>query len=145
MAHLGPVEVETQEWRVPRKVVGLKIAAVALFAVAAWWVSADTVRFIVACTAALIVLIFAVRDLLTPVRLSVDAAGVGVADGFGPLRHLDWSDIVAVRVDRRQRFGITSTLLEIDVDTTLFLFSRNQIDADPDEVAEVLRAWKQHT
>ena len=142
MAHLGPVEVATQEWRVPRKVVALKVAATVALAAAAWWVSADTVRLIVACAATLIAAIFAARDLLVPVRLTVDIEGIGVADGFAPLRHVDWKDIVRIRVDSHQRFGITSSLLEIDVDSTLFLFSRNQIDADPEEAAEALRAWK---
>ena len=122
-----------------------KVAGTALFALAALWFSSDGVRFVLALAAALPVGSFAVRDLLIPVRLAVDDEGVSVARGFFGLRHLAWGEIVRIRVDERRRFGTVSALLEIDVDTTIFLFGKHEIGADPRDVSETLNRWRSQT
>lgn len=125
-------------WRVPRHVVAVKVASTAVFALSALWFSGDTARFTVAAVATLLAGAYAVRDLVYPIRLTADAEGVGVSRGFFGLRYLTWDQIVRIRVDERRRFGATSRLLEIDVDYTLFLFSKHEIGADPQDVANTL-------
>lgn len=130
------------EWRVPRHVVAVKVASTAVFALSALWFSDDVARFAVAVAATLLAGGYAVRDLVLPVRLTADAEGVGVSRGFFGLRRLPWDQIVRIKVDERRRFGTVSRLLEIDVDYTLFLFSKHEIGADPAEVADTLRALR---
>ncbi|WP_052305199.1 PH domain-containing protein [Stackebrandtia nassauensis] len=126
-------------WRVPRHVVAVKVASTAVFALSALWFSGDVARFSVAVGATLLAGAYAVRDLVAPIRLTADAEGVGVSRGFFGLRYVAWSEIARIRVDERRRFGATTKLLEIDVDYTLFLFSRHELGAEPDEVADALR------
>ena len=58
---------------------------------------------------------WALRDLIAPVRLAADADGVTVVTGFARRRrHLPWAQIERVRVDRRDRLGLRSEMLEID-------------------------------
>lgn len=129
-------------WRVPRHVVAIKVAVTAVLALSALWFSYDTARFAVAAIATLVAAAYAVRDLVWPVRLAADAEGVGVSRGFFGLRFLTWDQIVRIRVDERRRFGTVTRLLEIDVDYTLFLFSRHELGADPQEVADTLHALR---
>lgn len=135
-------ETAPLRWRVPRHVVAVKVASTAVFALSALWFSGDTTRFAVAVAATLLAGGYAVRDLVLPVRLTADAEGVGVSRGFFGLRYLPWDQVVRIRVDERRRFGATSRLLEIDVDYTLFLFSRHEIGADPQEVADTLHEMR---
>ena len=115
-----------------------KVAGTAVFALAALWFSSDQVRFVIALIAAALVGAYAVRDLLYPVRLTADTDGVGVSRGLFGMRHLDWGEIARIRVDERRRLGAVTALLEIDVDITLFLFSKHEIGADPHETAATL-------
>jgi hypothetical protein len=121
-------------WRVPRKVpiVKLVVAAVvaglaALSAPEPWlWAG---VAAVIAGLA-----VWAARDLVAPVRLAADPAGVTVVTGFASPHRLAWSRVERVRVDERRR----SRLLEVDAGDRLYLFSRYEVDADLDEVAEHL-------
>lgn len=77
-------------------------------------------------------------------RLRVDATGVAVR-GLTGARHYPWARVDGVRVLPVRRLGRTSTLLEIDVgepDGTerLLVLGRLDLDADPDDVAPVIRA-----
>ncbi|HZE41628.1 MAG TPA: PH domain-containing protein [Stackebrandtia sp.] len=133
---------QTRQWRVPRHVVVIKVAATAAFALAALWFSADVARFAIAVLATLVSAAYAVRDLIWPIRLTADAQGVGVSRGFMGLRHIAWGEIARIRVDERRRFGATTALLEIDIDYTLFLFSKHEIGEDPRAAAETLGAMR---
>ncbi len=77
-------------------------------------------------------------------RLRVDGSGVTVGS-LSAVRHHPWTRVSGVRVLPVRRLGRTSTLLEIDVvepDGTerLLVFGRLDLDADPDDVAAVVRA-----
>ncbi|MGH8878332.1 MAG: PH domain-containing protein [Stackebrandtia sp.] len=132
------------EWRVPRHIVAAKVALTAVFALSALWFSGDTPRFAVSVAATLVAGAYAVRDLVRPVRLTADSEGVGVSRGFLGPRYLSWNEIVRIRVDERRRLGTVIRLLEIDVDHTLFLYSRHEIGADPNDVAETLKRMRNH-
>jgi hypothetical protein len=123
-------------------VVAVKIAVTAAFALASLWFSSDSARFMVALAATGVVGCYAVRDLLYPVRLTAGPRGVGVSRGLIGLRHIEWGEIVRIRVDERRRFGAVTSLLEIDIDSTLYLFSRHEIGDDPVETAQLLRDWR---
>lgn len=136
---------EALHWRVPRYVVVVKVTATAVFALSALWFSGDMLRFVVAVVATVLSGAYAGRDLLAPVRLTADGEGLGVSRGFSGLHYLAWSDIVRIRVDERRRFGTATRLLEIDIDHTLFLFSRHELGAEPSDVAEALKTMKSRT
>lgn len=81
---------------------------------------------------------WAVRDLLVPVRLTADEAGVTVVRQFRQLHRLHWSQVERVRVEVRRRYRA----LEIDTGEELFLLGRYDVDADLDEVATRLEALR---
>lgn len=131
-----------REWRVPRHMVVIKVVATAAFALVALWFGTDSVRFVVAALAAALVAAYALRDLIYPVRLAADSSGVTVFRGFLGRRQLQWGEIARIRVDRRKRLGSTTSLLEVDIDSTLFLFSKHELGAEPEEVADELRTLR---
>ncbi|MGH8795177.1 MAG: PH domain-containing protein [Stackebrandtia sp.] len=144
MAHLGLVDFGERAWRVPRQIVAVKVAGTAAFALVALWFSDDEARFIVSALAAAVTGAYAVRDLLWPVRLTATGDGVGVSRGFLGRQHVDWGEIVRIRVDQRRRLGTEIALLEIDIDSTLFLFSRYEIGQDPHEAAAALSEMRRN-
>jgi hypothetical protein len=83
---------------------------------------------------------WALRDLLAPVRLAADPAGVTVIHGYTGRRHLPWPAVEAITVDRRSRLGLSTETLEIDAGESLHLFGRYDLGAPPDEVAGTLRS-----
>lgn len=142
MADSGIVNVSEQQWRVPHRVVILKIVVAAAFIGIAWWFSADIERFVVAVVVAGLLAAYAVRDLVWPVRLSVGPDGVAVSRGFVLRRQIAWGEIERLRIDRRQRLGTASELLEIDLDSTLYLFSKHELDDTPQNVLDALHEWR---
>ncbi|GIG64296.1 hypothetical protein Pen01_05910 [Phytomonospora endophytica] len=134
------VENMFRAWRVPRPIIAVKLAGTAAFALVALWFSHDPSRLIVAALAALIVGAYAVRDLLSPVTLAVDAEGILIRRGFFGQRRILWGQIERIRVDSRRRLAGRSTLLEIDVGETIYFFSRYEIGAEPADVADELKA-----
>jgi hypothetical protein len=87
---------------------------------------------------------WAVRDLVAPVRLAVDPAGVTVIKGFAGRRHLAWGQIERIAVDSRPRLGLRTGTLELDAGDSLHFFSRYDLGAEPGEVANALRMAKFH-
>lgn len=60
----------------------------------------------------------------------------------GPLssRTIAWTSVVSIEVVRRQRFGIASSTVEIDLDDEgLVVLGRTDLGADPADVARELR------
>lgn len=123
----------------------LKIAGAVVLALLAAYpalVGTDRLQVLVAGAAAVGLAAFALRDLVAPVRLEADAEGVTVVAGFARRVRLPWSQIEAVRVDVRSRYGIRSAHLEIDAGEALYVLGANDLGAAPEEVAPVLDALR---
>ncbi|BCJ43502.1 hypothetical protein GCM10010168_41880 [Actinoplanes ianthinogenes] len=127
------------QWRVrPVLPVTKLIGAVAVVVMALAFGGGDRVRWAVAAVVALALLVWALRDLLVPVRLAADAGGVTVVTGFARRRRLAWSDVERVRVDRTTRRGLRSELLEIDAGDAVYLFGAHELGAMPEDVVTEL-------
>ncbi|HYN96509.1 MAG TPA: PH domain-containing protein [Pilimelia sp.] len=135
--------VEDVRWRVRPALPGAKVAAAVAFGALAAVVGDDPVRLALAAVATTALLLWAARDLLAPARLTADATGVTVIAGFAGRRHLPWSTIERVRVDRRTRGGLRAELLELDAGETLHLFSEYELSARPADVAARLAELRQ--
>ncbi|MGK5737820.1 PH domain-containing protein [Micromonospora sp. URMC 103] len=130
-----------RQWRVPVSLPAAKLAGAALLvALALLFADGDPVRLALALLVAAALAAWAARDLLAPVRLALDAAGVTVISGFAGRRRLPWAAIEAVTVDRRPRLGLATETLEIDAGETLHIFGRYDLGDSPREVARTLRA-----
>ncbi|RLP93123.1 PH domain-containing protein [Micromonospora sp. BL4] len=130
-----------RQWRVPAGVPLAKLAgAVVLVALGLLLAEGDPVQLTLIGLVVAGLVGWALRDVLAPVRLAVDPAGVVVPQGFAGRRLLPWATVERITVDRRPRLGLTTELLEIDAGESLHLFGRYDLGATPDEVAEALRA-----
>ena len=133
----APADAGSGPWRADRRLTVVKVIGVLIFAAAALLV-ADQVGTFLLAVAALLCLGYAVRDLVAPVRLAVDADGLTVIRGYLGHARLSWSDIDRVRVDRRSRLGLRSEYLEIDTGDHLYLLSSYDLSAEPAAVAAAL-------
>jgi hypothetical protein len=129
------------EWRVRREQAVFKIlGALACAGLGTYWYLQGDVRgVILAVPATLLVGAMALRDLLVPVRLAADEAGLTVVHGFAGRRRVPWSAIEEIKVDVRRRYGRRSEMLEIDTGDHLHLFSPAELGASCTEVAAELR------
>jgi len=127
------------QWRIkPVLPVTKLMGAVAVIVLAAAFGGSDPVRWSLAAVAAVALTVWALRDLVAPVRLAADTVGVTVIAGFARRRHLPWQQIERVRVDRRSHRGLRSELLELDAGDAIYLFSANELGALPEDVAVAL-------
>lgn len=125
----------------PSTVPAAKLAgAVLLIALGLLFADGDAVRLVLAILAAAVLVVWAVRDLIAPVRLAVDPSGLTVIHGAAGHRLLPWPTIEAITVDCRPRLGLTSEVLEIDAGESLHLFGRFELGTTPDEVVAELHA-----
>ena len=138
-AAAAPEGTGVRQWRVSRRLLGLKAAGALGFALAALFSLGARDRFVVAGIAALLLAALAARDLLVPVRLAADATGITVVTGLAARHRVPWSVVRQLKVDQRQRFGLRSQLLEIDADETLFLLGEGDLGAPVVDVVEELR------
>jgi hypothetical protein len=123
------------QWRVkPALPVAKLIGAATLPVLVAGFAPDDLGRWLVAAAVAAGIVVWAARDVLHPVRLAADDAGVTVLTGFARRRHLPWSQIEAVRVERGRR----SEVLEIDTGDAVYVLGEPQLNAVPQEVAVTL-------
>jgi hypothetical protein len=135
--------VAPQPWRIkPVLPVTKLLGAVAVVVLVLAFGRRDPVQWFLAATAALSLAIWALRDLIAPVRLAADPDGVTVIAGYAGHRRLAWSQITTVRMDRRDRLGVRTQMLEVDADDNLYLFSMHDLGAQPDEVLEALLALR---
>lgn len=135
-----------RQWRVPASLPAVKLVGAALLvALGLLFADGDPVRLALAVLAAALLAVWAVRDLVVPVRLAVDPMGLTVVHGFASRRLLPWSAVEAIAVDRRPRLGLSSETLEIDAGSSLHLFGRYDLGATPEEVAAELRAVRPDT
>jgi len=114
---------------------GLAFAAAVLAAI-----TADVPGRLLFGLAALVLLAYAVTDLVFYPRITASADGVVVRAPSG-IVHLRWAEIDEVRADARQRLGLRSVTLEIDADERLFVFSRRALGADPEQAAAIVAAF----
>jgi hypothetical protein len=127
------------QWRVkPVLPVTKLMGAVAVVVLAVAFAGRDPVRWVIAAIAGLALVLWALRDLIAPIRLAADPDGVTVIAGFVRRRRLLWDQIERVRVDRRTHRGLRSNMLELDAGDAIYLFSVNDLGAEPEDVAAAL-------
>ena len=127
------------QWRVrPVLPVTKLMGAVAIVVLAVAFAGPDPIRWAIALVVALALAVWALRDLVVPVRLAADASGVTVVTGFARRRHLPWSAVERVRVDRRTHRGLRSETLELDAGDAIYVFSANDLGALPEDVVVAL-------
>lgn len=105
----------------------------------------DPVQWVMAVAVAVALDAWALRDVVAPVRLAADREGITVVAGFARRRRLPWAQIEQVRLDRRERLGLPSEMLEVDADDALFLFSMHDLGADPHDVLAELEQLRAET
>jgi hypothetical protein len=135
-------ETVARQWRVRPALPILKLAgAVGVLVLGLLLADGDLLRPALGVLAGAALAAWGVRDLVAPVRLAVAPEGVTVPTGWWTARrHLPWSTIEAIEVNRRAGRGGSGPVLEIDAGESLHLFTRQDLDADPDEVADAIRA-----
>jgi hypothetical protein len=139
----GPGDPAPQPWRIKPVIPVTKLlGAVAVIVLVVAFGRRDPVQWFLAIAAAIGLATWAARDLIAPVRLAADPGGVTVVVGFAGHRRLAWAEIEHVRMDRRDRLGIRSNLLEVDSDDNLYLFSVHDLGADPEDVLGSLLALR---
>ena len=116
------------------------LAAAGLVLLGLVFADGDPVQIALAVAVGVALAGWALRDLLVPVRLAVDPAGITVIDGYAGRRLLPWETVEAITVDRRSRLGLATETLEIDAGESLHLFGRADLGTEPAEVAEALQA-----
>lgn len=136
-------------WRVPGRVLVSKLVAFAVVLLLGLLLARDSPGMGLAVIAAVAVGIYALRDILAPVRLAADREGVTVVAGFAGRRQIPWRDVERIRVGRSARVGLRAmldadrtALLEIDTGSSLHLFGASELGAPVDEVAETLRHFR---
>jgi hypothetical protein len=142
-AHLGRRRSNCHSWCMQWRVrpvlpVTKLMGAVAVVVLAAAFAEHDPIRWAIALVVALALAIWALRDLLAPVRLAADTSGVTVIAGCARRRHLPWSVVERVRVERRTHRGLRSETLELDTGDAIYLFSANDLGAPPEDVVATL-------
>ncbi|MGC3858645.1 PH domain-containing protein [Micromonospora chersina] len=136
---MNPQSSPARQWRVPQVLPAVKaLGALVLIALGLLFAGDDRVQLVLAGLAAAGLLVWALRDLVAPVRLAADPEGITVVQGFARRRRLPWAAVESIRVERRTRRGITAETLEIDAGESLHLFGRYDLDAPPEEVAAAL-------
>ncbi|HEY1488019.1 MAG TPA: PH domain-containing protein [Micromonosporaceae bacterium] len=121
-------------WRVDRVMLAAKVVGIVAFAAVPQVFQLNlTARYFGAIVAVALV-IYAIRDLAAPVRLSADQDGVRVIAGFAGHRDIPWSDVEGLRLDPRRRSGF----LEIETADTLHLLSRYDLSMAPADALDML-------
>ncbi|HEV8568944.1 MAG TPA: PH domain-containing protein [Actinoplanes sp.] len=132
-----------QPWRIkPVLPVTKALGAIAVVVLVLAFGRDDPVQWFLAVAAAAALAGWALRDLIAPVRLAADPDGVTVVVGYAGRRRLAWSQIERVRMDRRERLGLRTRLLELDAGDSLYLFSQHDLGADPEEVLGTMLALR---
>src|SRR5512132_3065719 len=106
--------MQDARWRVDRRLALLKAVGVPVFALIAFALRDDLPGLVLAVVAAVVLAVYAMRDVIAPVRLAADQDGVTVVTGFAGRRRIPWDEVERIRVDVRSRLGLRAELLEID-------------------------------
>jgi Bacterial PH domain len=124
------VSQDSGRWRVPPAHTALKAAATVAMAALALLSLDDRPFLLLAGVATLGLAALVVRDLLAPVRLTVDAEGLTLVTGYARRRRLPWPEITSLRVDERRRLLLHTRLLEVHTTDDLHLLSAYDLGAD---------------
>jgi len=136
-------DADALTWRISPVLPVTKLLGAVAIPVLGWaFGSRNQVQWVLVGIAALALAGWALRDLVAPVRLTADPSGITVVVGFAGHRHLPWSQIEQVRVDRHEHRGLRSEMLEIDAGTSLHLLSKQDLNALPDDVADALTSLR---
>ena len=127
----------------PDRRLTLAAAAGVVVATAVALLTDDPAGRLLAAVAAVLLLCYVVCDLLFAPRLTASGAGLVIRSPMTRAR-LAWPDIERVHADTRLRLGLRSTTLEIDAGSTLVVFSRRALGADPEAVADLVNAFRPH-
>ena len=128
-----------QAWRVSPPLTWAKVAAVVAFILVAVIYRDEPTKAYAAAFGAVLLGVYAARDLIAPVRLAADREGVTVIKGYAGKQRLPWSTVERVRVDKHSRLGLRTEMLEIDAGESVHLFSTYDLNAPCSEVEEALR------
>jgi hypothetical protein len=135
-------DVNATSWCADRRLTVVKFLLAALFAVVPWVISTNATGGVLGLIVAAGMSVWALRDVVAPVRLTADADGLTVISGFAGHRRLSWSDIERVRLDERSRYGARSRLLEIDTGEALFFLSRYDLGVEPADALDIISALR---
>jgi hypothetical protein len=113
----------------------------ALIAAALAVVSDDPQQDILAFTAAVVLAAYTLVDLYFWPRLVVDGQGLTLHTPTARTT-VAWSRQPIVRVDSRNRLGLSSHTLEIDADELLVVLGRRALGADPQDVLDLVQAFR---
>lgn len=133
----APAEPTQVSFRVDRRLTALRAGGFVAFVIGAL-LAGDPVAKAFAIGAAAVLAVYAVRDVVAPVRLAADTDGVTVVTGFARRHRLAWSDIDRLRLDERRRLGTRSEFVEIDADDQLYLFSTYDLGSRCHDAVEAL-------
>ncbi|HEX6498558.1 MAG TPA: PH domain-containing protein [Micromonosporaceae bacterium] len=134
------VPPDSVRWHVDRRLTWAKLAGLGVLVAIGVLATPDAPGLALLGVAALALAGYAIRDLVAPVRLAADRAGVTVVAGYGGHHRLEWSEITRVRVDRHTRFLSRSEFLEIETDERLYLLSGYDLGVPVDQAAATLAA-----
>jgi hypothetical protein len=135
VASRAPRAVFVPDLRLTTGTLALAVLAAVLAAI-----STDRSGTVLLALAALVLACYAAADLIWRPRLVADSSGLRVR-GPGSSAVLAWTDVAAVRADVRMRHGLRSVALEIDAGERLLVLSRRVLGTDPEQAAEIVRAF----
>lgn len=133
-----PSPVAGASWHADRRLTVIKFVLAAVFAGGPFAVGATATSRLLGLVVGVGMAVWGARDLVAPVRLTADAAGVTVVTGFAGRRRLSWSDVERVRLDARSHCGARSELLEIDCGESLYFFSRYDLSEPPADALDTI-------
>jgi hypothetical protein len=113
----------------------------ALGALAALALTSDAAGRLLFGTAAVLLLGYAVADLVFSPRLTANRAGIVINTPFTRAR-LAWADVDDVRTETRIRRGVRSTTLEIEAGALLAVFGRRALGIEPVEAAALVSEFR---
>ncbi|GGK94090.1 PH domain-containing protein [Mangrovihabitans endophyticus] len=134
-----PSDSSAQPWQIKPVIPVTKgLGAVAVLVLVFAFGRHDIVQWCIAGVASAGLAIWALRDLVAPIRLAADAEGLTLVTGYAGRRHVGWAEVERLRLDRRERFGMTTSLLEVDTGDNIYLFGMHDLGAEPADVLDTL-------
>ncbi|MFC4051683.1 PH domain-containing protein [Actinomadura syzygii] len=134
-----------RRWRVPPGQVAVKCAGAAAVTALVVLYSHDPQFMFLAIAAAVGLNALALRDLVAPVRLAADGAGLTVVTGYAGRRRVPWDEVSVIRVDERRRLLLHTRMLEIETTDDLHLLSAFDLGEDVHDVADELYRIRSRT